>query len=363
MPARLRAILARLALAVGALLLIATVAEGVLRLHAWHVARAREAAREAWLESHPEARDLPELSGVLALGKRNQLGMHKGAVVRTNDIGLRGPDYTPEPEPGTVRIILAGDSFTFGEGVAEPEVYASLLGPRLDRARPGTRHEVINAGISGAHTHGVMNRLEQVIAAYGPGLYVYGFTVNDFEGPHYRLTEHDAHVREWLMWSGHSPLYLVRWGTWMLLSLRAGGDPSQDAYVLELLDNSDPQSPAWRHFERGLDRFAALAAESDVCAHVFIHTHLNDLDETHPFTPIYDRVTEAARRRGLGVTSSLPAFVGLDHAELWIASIDSHPNATGHALLAETLAGGLLALPDSCWDRARAAAERTRRTE
>jgi hypothetical protein len=350
-------LLSRIALAVGATLSILAVAEGALRLVAWRNERAQRAAREAWRAAHPEAQDLPQLAGVLELAQRNRLGVHKGVVIRTNDRGLRGPNFAPRPSPGTFRIALGGDSFTFGSGAAEPDVYASRLGALLDRLRPGTHHEVINAGLAGAHVHGVMDRLARVIDAYAPDLLVYGFTINDLEGPRYELTEHDAEARAWLAWAGGHPLYLVRWSTWRLLTLRAGGDPSRDAYVRELMLNADPAAPAWGEFERGLDRLVALAEASNVCAHVFLHTHLTDLDEAHPFTPIYDRVERAARARGLGVTASLADFRGRDPSSLWISAVDSHPNAEGHRILAEALARGLTSLPDACWVRPEAMQE------
>ncbi len=41
--------------------------------------------------------------------------------------GLRGPDRPPLKEPGTLRLLLLGDSVAFGQGMAEDEYLAPLL--------------------------------------------------------------------------------------------------------------------------------------------------------------------------------------------------------------------------------------------
>src|SRR5688572_11336321 len=70
--------------------------------------------------------------------------------VTTNSIGLRGPrEYAIERATGTQRILLLGDSFTFGFGVEDGEVVSAVLEDMLNAAQPGTRSEVINMGVSG----------------------------------------------------------------------------------------------------------------------------------------------------------------------------------------------------------------------
>ena len=49
------------------------------------------------------------------------------------------------------------------------------------------------------------------------------------------------------------------------------------------------------------------------------------------------------------VTSYFEAFAGKPWRRYWIYAFDPHPNAAGHALLADELEKGLRALPDRCW--------------
>lgn len=73
--------------------------------------------------------------------------------IRTNSLGLRGPELAPTPAPGTVRILSLGESTTFGAFVAEEETYTAVLEDRLtarlaQHPVPGvTAVETINAGV------------------------------------------------------------------------------------------------------------------------------------------------------------------------------------------------------------------------
>src|SRR5438477_2624759 len=60
-----------------------------------------------------------------------------GAHVRTNDLGFRDSHpHIPAKQPGEFRIVVLGDSITFGPGVEYGHLYTSLLGSRLARVHP-----------------------------------------------------------------------------------------------------------------------------------------------------------------------------------------------------------------------------------
>ncbi len=63
--------------------------------------------------------------------------------IRINGLGLRGTDCGVAPSPGRPRVLVVGDSFTFGHGVETEATFAARLQARL----PGV--EVLNAGVVG----------------------------------------------------------------------------------------------------------------------------------------------------------------------------------------------------------------------
>lgn len=77
---------------------------------------------------------------------QQELGGHV-TEVRVNALGLRGPEASPRPIPGRPRILLLGDSFAFGFGVAEGETVRDRLESAL--AARGFAAEVLSAGVPG----------------------------------------------------------------------------------------------------------------------------------------------------------------------------------------------------------------------
>jgi lysophospholipase L1-like esterase len=100
--------------------------------------------------------------------------------VRINSAGLRGPEYrTPKP-PGLFRILLVGDSFTFGYGVAEDSTYGAQL-ERLISAR-GVQCEsvqVINGGVNGYNTEQAVAFVRNDGLRLEPDIVILGFNPND----------------------------------------------------------------------------------------------------------------------------------------------------------------------------------------
>lgn len=67
--------------------------------------------------------------------------------VKINSLGLRGEEVAYEKKPGVKRILILGDSYTFGVYVGNEETYSSVLESKLRQA--GYEVEVLNAGYAG----------------------------------------------------------------------------------------------------------------------------------------------------------------------------------------------------------------------
>lgn len=93
------------------------------------------------MDSHPDpdvGRVLqPRLSGV----------EFRGAVVSTNDDGLREGTITRPKPPGVLRVVLLGDSYVFGWGVDANRRVGRLLQQHLRRELPGREVEVLTVAV------------------------------------------------------------------------------------------------------------------------------------------------------------------------------------------------------------------------
>jgi len=64
----------------------------------------------------------------------------------TNSLGYRGPEFTIAKPANTYRILMLGDSITFGWGVEDDQTFSHLLPGLLNHQHQGKNLEVINAG-------------------------------------------------------------------------------------------------------------------------------------------------------------------------------------------------------------------------
>lgn len=99
--------------------------------------------------------------------------------IRTNSLGLRGPEIEPRAE-GELRILSIGESSTFGEGVEENETYTDRLGALFRDTEGGDRKVVaINAGVPAYSSFQGRRFLERTGLSLDPDLLLVYFELND----------------------------------------------------------------------------------------------------------------------------------------------------------------------------------------
>jgi hypothetical protein len=172
--------------ALGLLLFFEGVARGILATESLSGAAAMRSSagwRLRWLERHrPEVPIYHSFDQFDAtLGWFSRAGV-RGAdtfgpdSVNTNSVGLRGLREIPLEKPGDhPRVLVVGDSFTFGDEVRDEETYPYLLDQLLPEA------EVVNFGVHGYGHDQILLLLREKALAYQPDLVVLGFVRDDME--------------------------------------------------------------------------------------------------------------------------------------------------------------------------------------
>ena len=109
----------------------------------------------------------------------NAEGVHRGARIRVNAKGLRGPEI-PYERTGSPRILWLGDSVTFGSKLPSySQTYPYLVAANLESGVPGLVVETINSGVPGYAIRQECRYLETEGIRYDPDLVVLGFVLND----------------------------------------------------------------------------------------------------------------------------------------------------------------------------------------
>jgi len=108
-------------------------------------------------------------------------GVHRGrdrdSSVATNALGFRGPEWNPAHENSTLRILVLGDSCTFGLGVEEQETFPAQLERVLRRERYDA--SVFNAGVPGYDTMQEAMLLRRIAPVVEPQVVVVDWLPND----------------------------------------------------------------------------------------------------------------------------------------------------------------------------------------
>lgn len=113
----------------------------------------------------------------------NYDGWFAGVPVRTNSLGFRDTrEYALTKHANVFRILVLGDSVTFGHGSVFEHTYPYLLERRLSAWRPGVNWEVWNLGVPGYNTSQEVAQLLDVGPRFRPDLVIVGFFMNDVIG-------------------------------------------------------------------------------------------------------------------------------------------------------------------------------------
>ncbi len=166
----------------------------------------------------------------------------------------------PAP-PGAVTILVVGDSHAAGGGAPPEESLPAHLERALTVRHPSRTFRVVNAGVSGANSAWVANRLERNILLYHPDVIVVWVGLNDS----WNLTETEVWgsgdwrvaLRRLLLHSRLYRLAIVIWHT--------GAWEAESGWTLQrqagMRTGSVPPAEVRRGLGFDLDRMARMAFE------------------------------------------------------------------------------------------------------
>jgi hypothetical protein len=100
-----------------------------------------------------------------------------GALHVYNADGMRHLGPYPPPRQGVFRVIVVGDSLTYGFGIAEGATFTHLLNDWMSH---GETIEFLNLGVIGLQSEDIAKTVEKFIPRLKPDLIIYAVCQNDF---------------------------------------------------------------------------------------------------------------------------------------------------------------------------------------
>ena len=95
--------------------------------------------------------------------------MWDNKLLNTNNRGLRGERYYDYQKPkDKLRILILGDSFTFGDEVSDNETWPAVLEKIANK-------KVVNGGVFGYGIDQSFLRMKVLVAKYNPDIVIFSF--------------------------------------------------------------------------------------------------------------------------------------------------------------------------------------------
>ena len=257
------------------------------------------------------------------LGYRHSAGrctLYQEVAVDFNEFGMRDRPLSDSVEK---RVLLLGDSVTFGWGVEAEETFGRRLEERLGGVR------TLNAGVCGYNTVQQRRYLETEGFALQPDGVILLYVENDVQPP--------IEIRR----SG--PMIALRDSPPSLLDAFLGA-----SWLFRLVHHlgatvSGPSEDAARLAEARTDSFNALCGIWEGCRRrgIPFAAFFYRLRTTEQTDELWADLAQLAFDQGFTLVDTAPWFEGRELREMVNSFVDSHPNPEAHDILAQGMAASL----------------------
>jgi hypothetical protein len=253
-------------------------------------------------------------------GRRTLAGPGGGSFEHLSNRGDERGRFDVGPRrAGVPRIMVMGDSVTYGQGVREwRDVWPEILATTYERA--GTAVEM---AVFAAPGRGVPEHVEQ-LRHWGPkvqpDILVYQWYVNDIEV----ISHRPEVVTSWQRWGSHRFLR-DRSYLYFFFDRFAAARAQAGPYLDYILHDFAPGTTEWAEFERQFHAFATLA-QAFAGKRVMVLYPQVPYGDQYPLKPIHDRMREMATAH----TLSIPPTAWVRQA----GSLTSDPSAPAKQILA-----------------------------
>jgi len=263
------------------------------------------------------------------------------SAVQHNHYGFRGPEFDEIKPAGVYRVAVLGDSFTYGNGVAEQDRFSDRLGAALE-----PRHiQVLNFGFPGNNWPDNVMTLERRVLRLKPDFVLLQWGTNDIEvetaaAPRPEITPLavNRNLHEWLY--ARSALYSMLNSEWIQYRLRQHMGDSYEDYMRRLY--GDPNSMGSRKADEWIQRLFDDCRRAHVPLAIVMFPHFTETLADYPLEFLHVRMRQQCEQAGVPYIDLLDRYRQVqDTKTLWASPLDQHPNALANRIAADEILAAL----------------------
>ena len=270
------------------------------------------------------AKDLKQVSTISGVGHEHvpdTSGIYMGVPVVINSVGWRDTDYSLEKPDGATRIMMLGDSVTFGWGAPPDAITSNLLEERLNTQDSGRLVEVLNTGVGNTNTAMQVTNFLAKGKDYKPDIVVLNYFINDAEPTPKRK-------QNWLVDWSYAAVFLA--GRIDILKRSFFGTETWLEYYANLYNDD---RPGWTAAKAAIKQLIEYCKAEDIKLAIVNYPELHELDP-YPFENVNAALQKASSLPVLDLTSSVK---DLPPESLWVTKTDAHPNKRAATRFAEAI--------------------------
>ena len=312
-------------------------------------------------------------------------------VQRVNGHGLRGSEITTKKTPGTYRIVMLGDSFTMGKGVADDETFSVVLQKQLEQsgATCGTKVEILNGGVDSYAPVLELIQLKTDILPLEPDMVIVNLDVSDLvqeaayrgqaqRGPDGEIVAVPQHaepdslmerVRVWterhLFFTRVALFYANRAFAYRELTVRDVVNRAGAETIAHTLANDVDRTKQWQDIFESIGAMQKISAGRGIQFALTLYPWAHQISDTEwvpgrdTFIPAgavpsdlsYRTIKEMSAARGIPLADLYPAFKASLGAEPLYFKYDMHWTPAGHRVMARGLQEYLVQRTEKTWCR------------
>jgi len=248
-----------------------------------------------------------------------------GVEVKINSKGLREYEYSYETPPHVYKILVLGDSITFGWGVPFGDTYAKLLEKKLNESKDGAVYQVINSGVGNYQIKDEVSFLKQEGLKYNPDMVILGYFIDD--------AAINRKIRFFNL-KRYSYLYAFLLSHWN--ALHTNFVPRRAYYYYSKLYANN--SETLNNLKSNIAELKSIVGARNTPLLVILIPDIHAL-KNYPFKGIHKLVAnEFGSRNNIRVLDLLP-FFDMDVApqSYWVSREDPHHNSKAHKIIAAAI--------------------------
>jgi lysophospholipase L1-like esterase len=274
---------------------------------------------------------------------------HRGSLVRRFekdfqfnrfDGPCRGPEFTGPAQTHAIRLLVQGDSITWGQGIKlENHLYTHHLLEKLRSDSPSVEMAVLASG--GREIDGHLEQLRKWGDELRPSVIIYQWFINDIELNKAHRPRHDMFWRHLFF---HRILVTIS-DSWFFLDYSlARLLPLKRPYEDYIATYYASDGEHWNEFVGVFQAWATVAKA--LTPRVLVALYPSLTRSGFPFAEIHSRMRAVSEERDIETLEFIDWFDEFsdDHSRMRTSRYDGHPNERVHSIMADALHERLLDL-------------------